>query len=99
MTERIRYRRDDEGKRHRVVLNEGHEGFVVRWVDSCSGCHETNQGYSLGCYAYDEKVRCEVGFGCHECGYTGKQRQSWWVPFDMTAWSKHVNETEERFTA
>lgn len=49
----------------------------VQYTRPCSGCHETNEGYSLGCYEFDEKAGCEKGSGCHECGYTGKRRQKY----------------------
>jgi|SRR5882757_2906332 len=96
MTGPVRYRIDDEGKRRKVVLNEGHEGFVTRWTGSCSGCFEFNEGWGLDSYEYDSKHKCYIGGGCSECGYTGKRHDSFWVPFDMRAWNKHVRETEEK---
>ena len=99
MTEPVRYRKDREGKRYRVVLNEGHEGFVTRWTESCTGCFEFNEGWGLEHYEYDAKHKCRIGAGCSECGYTGKRRASFWVPFDMTAWSRYVKAAEERQAA
>ena len=40
------------------------------WV-SCSGCHETNEGYETGHYAYSPVFKCYVGCGCRECGGLG----------------------------
>jgi hypothetical protein len=76
-----------DGKLTRVMVveNRGHDGYVVRWTQSCSGCHETNEGYETGLYPYDEKAQCYVGAGCSECGYTGKRRMEWWIPFDPRA--------------
>lgn len=87
-TSPTRYRLlDDDGKRRRVkvVVHRGFEGFVVRWTDSCSGCHETEDGYSVGSYEYDAKAQCELGAGCDECGHRGKVRRAEWVPFDDVA--------------
>jgi len=36
---------------------------------SCSGCHETDEGYETG--PYSEALRCHLGSGCHECGGIG----------------------------
>lgn len=46
---------------------EPDDGF---WV-SCSGCHETNEGYETGHYAYSPVFKCYVGCGCRECGGLG----------------------------
>ncbi len=99
MTDRVRYRVHD-GKRVKVVLNDGFEGFEVRWTASCSGCFEFNEGWGLDAYDFDAKHKCYIGGGCSECGYTGKRRESFWVPFDSKAWNRHANawwyEREER---
>lgn len=94
MIDSIRYRKNEDGRRFKVVIREGFEGYVARATLSCSGCHETCEGYSTGQYAYDPKAMCEVGFGCEECGYTGKRRHEYWIPFDITAWSRHEREKE-----
>lgn len=78
---------DGETMRVMVVEFRGHEGYIARWTASCSGCHETNEGYETGLYPYDKKAQCYVGAGCHECGYTGKRREAMWIPFDYAAWS------------
>lgn len=84
----IRYRVKD-GRRYRIVMNEGFEGFVVRWTSTCTGCFESEDGYPVGSYPFDEGAQCHVGAGCRECGYTGKTRSSMWVPFDSAAWRRH----------
>ena len=91
MADPIRYRKDNESKRRRVVINEGHEGFIGRWVDSCTGCHASGDGCI---YDWDPKTKCELGWGCDECGYTGKVRHAMWIPFDVAAWMKHVDDNE-----
>ena len=92
--ERIRYKPipGSVGKRVRVVMHLGFEGFVVRFTDSCSGCFEA--GDYMGnahYYDYDDKAQCHVGSGCHECGYRGKVRRREWVPFDHEAYSAYWN--------
>jgi len=43
---------------------------VARWTDKCSGC---------SCHC---REGCTHGAsGCDECGYTGKRRQAFWVPY------------------
>jgi hypothetical protein len=70
-----------DGRRVRVVLFRGVRGFVVRWVDSCSGCYETEDGHAVGYYPRDANG-VTLGAGCDECGHTGKRRRSAWVPFN-----------------
>lgn len=43
------------------------EGF---W-HSCTGCHETSEGYSVGSYPWNAAMKCELGAGCGECGGIG----------------------------
>lgn len=38
---------------------------------SCTGCHETNEGYSTGHFPYSAALKCELGSGCRECGGIG----------------------------
>ena len=92
MSEKIRYRAGPEGRRYKVVLHEGFEGFVVRWTATCTGCHETEDGYPVGSYPFDEKAKCHLGAGCQECGYRGKVRQQMWIPFDYAAYSRWEDE-------
>lgn len=42
----------------------------AEWTDRCSGCSGE----------YHESV----GYGCHECGYTGKRRMAMWVPYGIS---------------
>lgn len=81
-----RYRRVEAGgRRHRVVLLDGVEGFIVRGTATCAGCFEP--GDYMGnahLYGYDAKACCYVGSGCDECGYTGKRRWREWVPFNLS---------------
>lgn len=80
---KIRYRRDSDGKLHRVEVFREVEGYYARWTESCTGCLESGEyGGNEHYYHYDTKARCHVGSGCDECGYTGKRRENHWVPFD-----------------
>lgn len=38
---------------------------------SCTGCHETNEGYETGWYPYSSEFKCYLGGGCSECGGIG----------------------------
>lgn len=38
---------------------------------SCSGCHETSDGYPTGPYTHSAGLKCDLGGGCHECGGIG----------------------------
>ena len=92
MKERIRYRRDADGTRRRVVLNDGIEGFHVTYTTECSGCCEL--GECMGNahnYPYDAKAQCHIGSGCDECGHRGKRRVRLWAPFDHAQWMAHVH--------
>lgn len=82
MAEPRRYRLDDQGKRRLVYVCDGVEGYFVHFTQSCSGCYETEDGHPVGDYPYDEKAECHVGAGCSECGYTGKRRDEFFVPFN-----------------
>lgn len=55
---------------------------LAQWTSSCTGCYESLDGHPVGEYPYDKKAGCHVGSGCHECGYTGKRRQAFWVPLE-----------------
>ena len=91
MKEPIRYRMVEDVGRVKIVTHDGFEGYVARWTSSCTGCHETEDGHNVGHYTWDDKAKCYVGRGCHECGYTGKSRNVVWIPFDLNAWDKHTN--------
>lgn len=88
--EKTRYRTigDDEFgfQRVRVVINDGHEGYIARWTESCTGCFESEDGHPVGDYDWDQKRGCYVGGGCSECGYHGVRRVEYWIPFDLDAW-------------
>lgn len=45
-------------------LNEN----VGAWC-SCSGCHEMNEGHPTG--PWSDILKCNLGFGCRECGGIG----------------------------
>ena len=53
--------------RVRVKNIEPDDGF---W-NSCSGCHETNEGAETGFYPYSPDFQCYLGAGCRECGGIG----------------------------
>ena len=53
--------------RVRVKNIEPDDGF---W-NSCSGCHETNEGAETGFYPYSPEFQCYLGAGCRECGGIG----------------------------
>ena len=75
-----RYRRDDKGRRRlvRVCERTGVEGYEAVETIKCSGCTEVGEmgGQTWG------------PFGCDECGYTGKRRVRFWIPFDI---NEYVN--------
>ena len=52
-----------------------------QWTQSCSGCHETDEGYELQGAERDQNG-VVLGCGCSECGYTGKVRVVMWTPHD-----------------
>ncbi len=87
--DRIRYHttRDFEGnlKRHRIVRHRGFEGYFVCWTHACSGCSDPGDYCSV-----------EAGCGCHECGYTGKRRIRWFMPFDVDGWERRGDLAWER---
>lgn len=64
--DRIAGRRLDRRKNYAVI--DGQVCSAISWTGKCSGCSN---------FAGDER-----GFGCEECGYTGKVRQSYWMPDD-----------------
>ena len=45
------------------------EVFEHGYWRSCTGCHESNEGHATG--PYSSALRCNLGFGCHECGGLG----------------------------
>lgn len=62
-------------RRHRYAILPGLNGAdelhaAASWTHVCSGCAYDDGGY----------VTPSRGMGCEECGYTGKRRQSQWLP-------------------
>lgn len=53
-----------------VTAEEGKSGAAC-WWRSCTGCHETEDGYSVGRYPRSKVFGCEMGSGCRECGGLG----------------------------
>lgn len=54
-------------KRIKELIEDEQAGF---WR-SCSGCHETEDGYDVGHYPHSQLFNCKVGAGCSECGGIG----------------------------
>lgn len=78
--------KDEFGKhRTKVIEFEGQLGMEVRWTSACSGCYESEDGYPVGSYPFDEKAGCYIGAGCGECGYKGKRRNRSWIPLPKEA--------------
>lgn len=63
-----RFKRKLDRRRNYAVVN-GELCECGTWTDECSGCSH-----------YDEGYRISDPSGCEECGYTGKVRNSMWVP-------------------
>lgn len=53
-------------KRMAEVMSEG-DGV---WR-TCSGCHESEDGYDVGFYPHSDAFGCKLGGGCGECGGLG----------------------------
>lgn len=68
-------------ERVRVAIHHGCEGYWSKYTHTCSGCSESNEGH-MSHYPYDAKAQCHIGSGCDECGYTGKVRDCFFIPFD-----------------
>lgn len=78
-----RYRLNHEGRRRLVVVYNGCDGYEASVTTHCSGCCDLGEYAGMASnYPYDDKAGCRVGSGCHECGYTGKRRETLWVPFE-----------------
>lgn len=89
------YCKDDEGIRRRVYRHHGFNGYWTRWTQACSGCHETIDGYESG-NMWDDKLKCYIGWGCSECGYTGKRRIEWFVPFNQKGFEAYCDRMYEK---
>lgn len=59
-------RRLDRRKNYAII--DGQVAESAAWSQACSGCYEGYDSHSA------------IGNGCDECGYTGRRRQSYWVP-------------------
>ena len=71
-------------RRHTHGLVKGELCVGVEWTQSCSGCFEGGEYMGLAHnYGYDDKAKCYVGYGCDECGHTGKRRVRMWQPADI----------------
>lgn len=53
--------------RLKEMVDDPPEGF---WR-SCTGCHETFEGHSVGTYSWHAAMKCELGADCRECGGIG----------------------------
>ncbi len=73
----VRYRSDENGRRRRVVINDNIEGYNERVIERCSGCAPCDP------YTTD-------GPGCSECGYKGRRRATYWVPFNFDEWLETI---------
>lgn len=59
-----------------VMKEEALGGAACGWR-SCTGCHETNEGYETGHYPYSAMFKAYVGSGCGECGGLGVVWEYW----------------------
>jgi hypothetical protein len=59
-----------------------------RWA-TCSGCHESEDGYDVGHYPFSEALGCKLGGGCRECGGVG-------AIWDTTDWSDFADWSQQR---
>lgn len=57
---------------------------MITYTHHCSGCFEGGEYGGLEHnYEWDAKAQCRVGMGCSECGYTGKRRNTDFVPYTI----------------
>lgn len=59
-----------------LIKDECESGAAAGWR-SCTGCHESNEGYETGRYPYSPMFGCHVGHGCSECGGLGVVWEYW----------------------
>jgi len=69
--DKIAGRRLDRRRNYAII--DGKVCESVTWSTYCTGCCEREDGYGPN-----------RGIGCPECGYTGRSRQSQWVPINNT---------------
>jgi len=55
-------------RRRRYAIIDGEICQIVKYSYACSGCYEGYEGHS------------SRGFGCGECGHTGRRAHAEWVP-------------------
>ncbi len=68
-------------RRRKHVEVDGVTHVVTYHTESCTGCFEGGDYMGMAHhYPYDDKAKCYVGGGCHECGYTGKRRNPYFTP-------------------
>lgn len=51
---------------------------------TCSGCHESEDGYDVGFYPHCDVFQCKLGGGCNECGGLG-------AVWDSTDWAEFAD--------
>ena len=66
--------------RWRHAIEEQRQEGTGSWL-TCTGCHETEDGHSVGYYPTSRLFQCKVGGGCSECGGLG-------VVWDDTEWNE-----------
>lgn len=69
-------RRVDRRRNYAVIDGQVHE--AQQFSRACSGCYD-------GPHTYDAE-----GFGCSECGYTGRRREGFWHPLDSSPADKNI---------
>lgn len=69
-----------------VVKEYKEEG---RWL-TCSGCHDTEDGYDIGYYPFNDSFDCKLGSGCSECGGIG----AIWDTIDYNDYAEFINGLE-----
>ena len=86
MAERRKYRTLPDGKRVLVRKWLGVEGYESSYTSSCTGCT----------YVPENTGGPERGAGCKECGYTGKRRTVFFVPFDEEQYERALARASRR---
>jgi hypothetical protein len=64
------------------------------WV-TCTGCHESEDGYDNGHYPHSDVFGCKLGGGCSECGGIG----AIWDTTDYGAMAEDIMATDARADA
>ncbi|HSC57535.1 MAG TPA: hypothetical protein VLC51_10045 [Nitrospira sp.] len=67
--------------KERLEEGDGH------WF-TCTGCHESEDGYDVGFYPFSKVFGCKIGSGCRECGGLG-------AIWDSTNYDDLIEEHEE----